>query len=386
MSNLTKKIKIVHIVTTLGTGGMENGIINLCNRHNREMFDVTVCCLKFAGAMAKRLRDDVKMVCLNLSEGKPVFDPMKMKRYFRQSMPDIVHTHGLAGGSYVGIAAARLARVPVIINGEHGSFFLKPHQVILQRILAIMCNLTLSVSESLKKRIVQNLCIAPDKIKVIPNGVDTDIFTGNYDCSYIREELLKKYGVLVDDGSFVIGCTGSLKPEKNQMMLLKALMEIKNRKSDNKICVIFIGDGTDHAKLSRFVTDNGLENNVAFLGNRDDVPQLLSAMDIFISTSISRHEGMSNVILEAFSSSLPVIATRSVGTSELVIDGKVGFLIEQNDVLGLADRIDLLSSNLELRKTMGANAHNIVKNKYSIIRMVLDYEKLYFDILKGRKI
>ncbi|MCD6185776.1 MAG: glycosyltransferase family 4 protein, partial [Deltaproteobacteria bacterium] len=112
----------------------------------------------------------------------------------------------------------------------------------------------------------------------------------------------------------------------------------------------------------------------------------LSAMDIFISTSISRHEGMSNVILEAFSSSLPVIATRSVGTSELVIDGKVGFLIEQNDVLGLADRIDLLSSNLELRKTMGANAHNIVKNKYSIIRMVSDYEKLYFDILKGRKI
>ena len=119
-----KKIKIVHIVTTLGTGGMENGIVNLCNWHSRERFDLTICCLKSVGAMAKRLRDDVTVKCMNFSEGKPTFTPIKMAKYFKRYQPDIIHTHGLAGGSYVGIVGARLAGVPVIINGEHGTFYL----------------------------------------------------------------------------------------------------------------------------------------------------------------------------------------------------------------------------------------------------------------------
>ena len=386
MYNLSQKIKIVHVVTTLGTGGMENGIVNLCNRHNRDNFELTVCCLKSVGEMTKRLRDDVTVKCINFSEGKPTFAPIKMARYFKRHQPDIVHTHGLAGGSYVGIVGAKLAGVPVIINGQHGSFFLRPHQVMLQKVLAAICDETLSVSEPLKDRVVQNLGISPEKIRVIPNGVDTDIFSGKYDCPYLREELKRKFGIIIDDDSVVIGCIGSLKPEKNQLMLLKALREIKHEKAGKQIKAIFVGDGVDLPDLVRFVKDNGLERDVGFLGNRNDIPQLLSAINILISTSISRHEGMSNVILEAMSSNLPVIATRSIGTSELIRDGLTGFLIDQDDVAELADRIALLSGDLKLRKAMASNAHNAVKDKYSITKMVSDYEKVYLDILKGRKL
>lgn len=380
------KIKICHVVTALDVGGMENGIVNLANNHGREKFDVIICCLNEAGKMANRLKKDVRLHVLGEGEGFSFTRVLKVATFFRKLRPDIVHAHGWGGGSFYGVLGAKLACVPAIVNGEHGSFFLKAHQVILQRVLAAMCcDVTLSVSESLKDRVVQNLGISPEKIRVIPNGVDTDIFSGKYDCSYLREELKNGFGIIIDDDSVVIGCIGSLKPEKNQVMLLKALREIKHKKAGKQIKAIFVGGGADLPDLVRFVKDNGLQRAVAFIGNRKDIPQLLSAMNVFISTSISRHEGMSNVILETMSSSLPVIATKSIGTSELVRDGLTGFLVEQDDVIALADEIISLCGDLELRKKMGIKAREIVKNKYSITEMVSNYEKVYSDILDSRR-
>jgi glycosyltransferase involved in cell wall biosynthesis len=334
-SHLQKKIEVCHVVNALDVGGMENGAVNLFNTLNRSRFVPMICCLYHTGMMTERLEPDVKVFDMGLPQGKAPFSVVKLALFFRKTGPDIVHTHGWGGGSLYAIAGAKLAGVPVIINGEHGSFFLRPHQVMLQKVLGAMCDVTLSVSESLKVRVVQNLGISPEKIRVIPNGVDTDIFSGKYDCPYLREELKRKFGIIIDDDSVVIGCIGSLKPEKNQVMLLKALREIKHKKAGKQIKAIFVGDGADLPDLVRFVKDNGLLRDVAFLGNRKDIPQLLSAVNVLISTSISRHEGMSNVILEAMSSNLPVIATKSIGTADLVRDGLTGFLIDQDDVAGL---------------------------------------------------
>ena len=377
---LKKKIKICHVVTTLGVGGMENGIVNLANNHNRDKIEIAICCLNTAGEMAERLKDDVKLYVLYEGEGFSLMRILRVARFFRKLRPDIVHTHAWGGGSLYGILGAKLAKVPVIINGEHGTFVLRPHQVILQRFLAAICNIILSVSESLKERVVKNLGIPPEKIKVIPNGVDTDIFSGKHDCSYLRDELKNRFGMVVNEDSIIIGCVGSLKPIKNQIMLLKALSEIRNKKIVKRLRVLFIGEGPDRKTLQQFVDNNDLKNNVVFLGNRKDVPQIMSLMNIFVSTSIS--EGMSNVLLEAFSSGIPVIATR---TSEIVEEGCNGFLVDENDILDLADRIELLTNNTALRRKMGRNARAVAENKYSIIKMVSDYERFYLDLLRGRK-
>ena len=377
---LKRKIKICHVVTTLGVGGMENGIVNLANNHNRDKFEIVICCLNTAGEMAERLKDDVKLYVLHEGEGFSLMRILRVARFFRKLRPDIVHTHAWGGGSLYGILGAKLANVPVIINGEHGGFFLRPHQVIFQRYLAALCTITLSVSESLKERVVKNLGIPPEKIKVIPNGVDTDIFSGKHDCSYLREELKNRFGLVLNEDSIIIGCVGSLKPIKNQIMLLKTLSEIRNKKILERIRVLFVGDGQDRSTLQQFVDNNDLKNNVVFLGNRKDIPQIMSLMNIFVSTSIS--EGMSNVILEAFSSGIPVITTR---TSEIVEEGYNGFLIDENDIMSLADKIELLTNNNALRREMGQNAQTVAKNKYSIAKMVSDYERLYLDLLRGRK-
>ena len=380
--SVSEKVKVVHVVPSLDTGGMENGVINICNMLERASFQPTICCLNRPGAMAGRLKADVQLFNMNMQEGRPFINCWNLIWYFRELRPDIVHTHAWGGGSFEGIVGAKLTRVPVIINGEHGSFFLKSHQVMLQRFLAAMCNITLSVSKSLKERVVKNLRIPPEKIKVIPNGVDTDIFSGRHDCSYLREELKNRFGMVVDEDSIIIGCVGSLKPEKNQMMLLAALERVGKR-IENNLKAIFIGDGPDRSKLEQFVKEKGLLNDVVFLGIREDIPQLLSLFNILVSTSISRHEGMSNVILEAMSSGLPIVATRSIGTSELVTEGVTGFLVDDNDVGALVERLILLGNNAELRKKMGRAARRLVEKEFSIIRMVKNYEDLYLDLFRN---
>lgn len=335
--------------------------------------------------MATRLKADVRVVTMNIPEGNALFAPLKMAAFFRSEKPHIVHCHGFAGGSYLGIVGARLAGVPVVINGEHGSFFLKPHQILMQKILASMCDEYLSVSATLKKKVADNLRIDPGRISVIPNGVDTDIFNGNYDTAPLREELAVKYGISIGDESFIIGSIGSLKPEKNQGMLLEAVARVEKTKEKRTCVVIFIGDGPDLPALQDLVREKGLQKQVAFLGVRDDVSRWLALMDLFVSTSIARHEGLSNVILEAMASGLPVVSTRSVGSAELVHEGSNGFLIEPDDVAQLSDRLGQLMSDRPLLIQMGCNATDFIRQGYSIERMISAYERLYHKALEHRR-
>jgi len=378
-----EKIRLIHVVPSLDTGGMENGVINLCNRHDRAIFEPGVCYLSYPGAMANRLRSDVEVLCPNITNKSLLRCISKLSTLFRQKKPHIVHTHAYGGGSFIGIIAAKLAGINVIINGEHGSFFLiKRHQIMVQKFLALLCSEYLSVSEGLKEKIVQNLGLSPGKITVIPNGVDTTLFSGDYDTTAMRRELSERHGVVLENKNFAIGCIGSLKPEKNQKLLLDALSRIKPEDKRKMIKVLFVGDGADLSYLKYIAARNGLEKQVTFLGVRNDIPQLLSLMDILVSTSISSHEGLSNVILEAMSSSLPVISTSSTGAHELIIDAGSGFLIDQWDIEGLRLKIELLFQDRVLCRKMGGNARRIVREKYSIEKMVKSYESLYFNTLK----
>lgn len=384
---MTKRVKVVHVVPSLDTGGMENGIVNLCNGHDRDIFDVSICCLKSKGSMASRLRSDVEIISLNMPEGKGMSGCLKVLSFFRKKAPQVVHTHGFAGGSLYGILGARLAGVPVVVNGEHGAFYLKAHQVFIQRILERFCTLNLSVSESLKEKVVANLKISPERIRVILNGVDTRLFSGSHDVTPLKEELEKTHNLRINDNDFIIGCVGSLKPAKNQKMLIDAVKTIrtmKHGKNEKRCIVLFIGNGPDLGFLKQHSVEAGLSDSVAFLGERQDMPRWLSLMDVLTSTSISLHEGLSNVILEAMSSGLPVISTKSVGSQEIISQGENGFLVEQNDARQLGERLALLMDDSSLLKEMGSNARDFICREFSLERMISNYEKTYAELIGAR--
>jgi len=366
------KIKICHVVNRLEIGGMENGVINISNKLDRTKFQPLICCLKGLGPMSHRLKKDVRLINMRFKEGTGLFSFMKMMALFKSEKPDIVHTHGWGCGSFCSIVGARLAGVPIVINGEHGHFFLKPHQVFLQRILARLCHQTLAVSESLKSEAEQYLHVNQNRIMVIVNGVDEKKFHGTYDVRLLQRKLLADISKDKDQ-HFIIGCVGSLKPAKNQDMLLRALKEI----ADKKYIVVFIGNGPDRQKLEHNAAQYGISDQVLFLGERHELHELFCVMQVLVIASLK--EGLSNVTLEAMASGLPVISTSVAGMTDVVRHGETGYLIALNDVTALKEKIMLLSHNPKLVKTLGTQGRQLISNEYSLKKMIAAYEKLYFD-------
>lgn len=366
----------------MDTGGKENGIVNLCNSLDRKRFTPMVCCLKGLGAMAGRLKADVEVFNMNFPEGRSLLRPLILANFFRKIKPDIVHTHSWNGGLVDGVLGSRLSGVPVVINGEHGHFGRKYYQRLIQRIIAAFCDSTLSVSEELKREFSLTIKVPLSKIRVIPNGVEADKFSGSYDTVGLREEIYQRFKFKINADDFILGNIGSLKPLKNQKMLLSALRQIRADGALSNIRVILVGEGRDRPILEKLITDFSLEREVLLLGHRDDIPRLLSLFNVLILCSIKNSEGLSNVILEAMSSGLAVISTDSVGAAEVIRDGETGFLI--NSVNGLIEKIKLLSFNRKLCADMGSRAKKFIRQNYALEKMIQNYECLYQELSAGK--
>lgn len=380
-----KKLKVCHVLDRLEVGGMENGVVNICNNLNRAKFIPVILAVKALGPMKERLNADVEIFCLQSGNGKNFFRYLKMAAFFKEMKPDIVHTHGWGACSFDGIIGAKLAKVPIVINGEHGSFFLKWHQIFLQKILALMCDRILSVSESLKARVGRTLDINTKKIKTVLNGVDTNKFNPKNTTVAIAEELKEKFDFIKEDGDFILISVGSLKKNKNQQLLLDALANLKRNKDISRMKVFFAGDGEDKMFLQEYAEEKEISKNVFFLGQRKDIAELLCLSDVLVSTSIAGHEGLSNVLLEAMSSSLPVISTGSVGTTEVIKDGKNGFIVREDDFSLLSEKINFFVDNKTSIKSMGNYARQFVEENYSIKKMIEGYEAVYFSLYNKSK-
>ncbi|MCM0083369.1 glycosyltransferase [Geomonas sp. Red32] len=361
-----KRLKVCHVVSRLEVGGMENGVVNLCNGHDRSRIEPMICCLKGTGPMEGRLAGDVRVECLGFPEGRDLTRVLTVAGFFRRMRPDVVHTHGWGGGAWDGVVGARLAGCPVIINGEHGLIFSRPHQVLAQRMLARLATSFFSVSQGLKERVVRTLGISAEHIRVITNGVDLDRFAPGMGG--------KGFG---SAGKRVICSVGTLKKEKNQLMLLKAVSELVRSGFRTEFELWLVGDGPDRGELEAFVEKEKLSGRVRFLGRREDIPALLAESSVLVSTSKAEHEGLSNVILEAMASALPVIATRSVGTGEVVVEGKTGYLVPEDDVFALCNRLKALLQDASLSRRMGDAGRALVTERYSIAAMIASYEEEY---------
>lgn len=374
---MAKKIKVMHIVESLDVGGMENGVVNLSNNIDTDKFELSICCVKEIGELARRIdRSRTRIFELNAKGGKQLSLILKMRKLIKDNKIDILHTHGWGARSLIGIIGARLACVPKCINGEHGTLHIdKKSQLCIQKALIHLVDGTLSVSEGLKNKLINYLNYRPEQITVISNGVDIQRFCNSYD----NAALIHSLGATKSD--FIISVVGSLRPLKNQEVVCKAIKLLSDNGIKN-VKLLLIGDGVDRKRLQDLVLELGIESNVKFLGKRHDVPELLSISNVLVLPSFSEYEGMSNAVLEGMASRTAVISTRSVGSTELISDGETGLFFKDNDHKNLAEKINLLRENEVLRNKIVGNAIERISADYSISRMVKDYENYYLRLMR----
>lgn len=374
---MSKPINIAHVVHALDVGGLENGLVNVLN-HLDDRFAHTIMCLSRSGRMAERIKNPhVKIIEMHLPIDRFHFPVIRLAREFQRITPDIVHTRGWA--TVDAIWAARIAGVPCVIHGEHGREAGDPNgrnrkRNVVRKCLSPLVHQFVTVSDDLKSWLIRTVRIPETKVTTIHNGVDTRRFSPE-----ARSAVRISLGL--DDSVFTIGTVGRLDPVKDHTSLLQAFLPIA--RSAQRVCLIIAGDGPMRRAIESLSSELAISEKIRLLGERHDIPQVLKACDIFTLTSIA--EGISNTILEAMASALPVVATRVGGNPELVDDGVSGYLVSARDVSALTAAYESYFYNPKLRDQHGRNARLRAEQKFSLERMASQYAQLYHGLMGAKE-
>jgi sugar transferase (PEP-CTERM/EpsH1 system associated) len=368
------KLHVTHVVHWLRVAGLENGVVNLVNGLRSDL-NQTIICLEDVGPLKERLAPHIQVVSLGKKYPRNL-RVWELARIIRKLRPDIVHSRNWAGIDAV--MAARISRVPVVIHGEHGREAIDPkgqnrRRKLIRRALSPFVDQYVTVSDDLRHWLV-NGRIPEKKIIRIHNGVDTSRFSNGS-----RETARGLLGVSSDQ--VVIGTVGRLDPVKDHTTLIRAFAMVQPQHT--RSVLIIVGEGLLRLALENQIEELRLGGQVRLIGERSDIPAILKAFDVFVLPSIA--EGLSNTILEAMASELPVIATRTGGNPELVKDGVTGSLVPVQNPATLADAMEMYLKDSELRAAHGKAGRERVVRQFTVERMVAQYLSLYLSLSKRCK-
>ena len=376
------RLKVLHVINRLDTGGTEYGVLKLMEGLDRDLFEHRVCTLRgFDPQVARRRNLEDKVFVAGRSDSRLQFPVFRLARIMRAYRPHIVHSRNW--GAIEAIPAARLAGVPVAIHSEHGYEVdmlagLPARRRLLRRAFYAMADSVFAVTEELRAYHARQAWFSPARIQVLYNGVDTRRFAPRPE---VRARLREQLGLPA--GSFVVGTVGRLVPIKDHLTLMKAAESLARRGVQTSL--LLVGTGPEQARLERAAQACAeLGSRVVFAGAAENVHELLNAMDVFVLPSLC--EGMSNTLLEAMASGLPVVATRVGGNPELVEEDRSGWLFRPGDVNGLSDRLEHLAGSRELRRQLGAAARLRAVTRFGLDRMLEGYRTLYVELARRRGI
>ena len=367
---MRKPVNIIHLVLNLDVGGLEWVVLSLLKGLDKKRFNPSVACLLNGGRLVKELKGlGSEVEILDKPDKLDFSASFKLAKILRKRKIALIHTHNT--GAYIyGVIAAKLAGVSAIVHTEHGRNFPdKKRLMCAEKLLSIFAHRIVVVSEALKDDLIRFEKISSDKIKVIPNGVNLDLFK-----PLPSETIQKKrfeLGLKKDD--YVIGNIGRLALVKDQANLMQAFSLICDKIPQAKL--IIVGDGPLKSNLKLKVENLKLKDKVKLLGERKDIPELLNVFDLFVLPS--KNEGISLSLLEAMATSKPIIATAVGGNKEIIDNDQNGCLVSANSPQELAREIIYLHDNPQKAKTMANLAYAKVCNRYSSIKMADEYQKIY---------
>jgi sugar transferase (PEP-CTERM/EpsH1 system associated) len=362
-----KKLTILHLVISLETGGLERFVIDLIAA-NMNMCNQFIVCLEQAGELANNCKSEV--IWLNMPQGIHLGVVWKIAEISRNHCVDIIHTHNEKAQLYGGIAGL-LTRVPVV-HTKHGKNDTNWRSMLRNNISARLCRKVVAVSRDAAQECIRDEKIPSSKVLTFLNGVDVERFSpGNN-----REESKRRLGL--DEDTLVIGIVARLALVKDHATLFEACRILFE--SGEEFRLLVVGDGSLRSQLERLTHSLGISKQVIFAGMRDDIPNVMRGMDIFVLSSLS--EGISLTLLEAMACCLPVVATAVGGNPEVVIGGETGLLVPPQQPDLLAENLSILIADLQLRQQMGKAGRQRVVNHFSISETAEEYRQLYITLAR----
>ncbi|MDX2473875.1 MAG: glycosyltransferase family 4 protein [Candidatus Krumholzibacteria bacterium] len=366
-------MRIVHLSTCLEYYGGEVCLANLACGFAERGHEVS-CLVRPESALAQRLAGrSVEVVPLAMIDW---FDPgtiVRVGRWLRQHQVDVLATH-LPRDYFIAATAARGLPICNIATRHQ----LKPLSLpVLKRPFLRGFGAVIAVSEAVAAGVHQARLVHPARVVTVPNGIVAPTYAGT------RSELRRRAGLSQDD--LVIGLVGKLCPEKGADFLLRAVAHLRERNPD--LHVILLGDGGGGngygAHLEDLVRTLGLTDRVHFPGFVSEVAPWVQQFDVQVVASQAEPFGL--VTLEAMAAGVPVVATNTGGSPEILTDGAEGFLVSPGDVDQLADRLTRLLKSQNLRRDMGNRGRVRYRDHFTIEHMLARTEAVYRAALERNR-
>jgi sugar transferase (PEP-CTERM/EpsH1 system associated) len=364
---------IVHVVYSFSVGGLENGLVNLLNRMPSQRWRHAVLSLtRISGRFAERVqRSDVEFIELDKRPGHLVRDYPRLYRLFRRLRPAVVHTRNLA--ALEAAVPAWAAGIPVRIHGEHGWNLADPdgkrrRYQYVRGLYRPFVSRYVALSRHLEDYLERQVGVPPHRVSQIYNGVDTERFRP----APVRGRIAGcPFGQPED---FLAGWVGRMDPVKDLPTLLQAFARAARRPA-SPLRLVLVGDGPMRPTVERLVAQQGLGDRVWLAGERADIAEIMRGLDCFVLPSLG--EGISNTVLEAMATRLPIIATRVGGNAELIESGMTGILVPPGESDALANALVRYSSDRAMARRHAKAARRVAQSRFSLARMVSDYCSLY---------
>jgi glycosyltransferase involved in cell wall biosynthesis len=309
------------------------------------------------------------------------FGLFRLARFLRRRRIDILHTH-LFEPSVIGLQAGVISGVPLRIMTRHYSDYHtrinKKWHVRLDQLCTRLCHRVIAVSEHTADHMISVEGAPPNKVHAVLNGIDFDRV--KVSSPEAPSKLRQEFGA---DGSYLLLIVGRLHPEKGYGYLLQAMATLKGR-LDRPVRLLIVGKGPLEDKFRKEAVSLGCADTVQFLGFRNDVPDLMAAVDLLVLPSVAEAFGL--VLTEALYLGTPIVATRVGGIPEIVSDGVDGVLVSPADSQALAGAIMDLLRDPERRRHMSGSGRQKVEDRFSFSEMLKAYENVYQECSLARKV
>lgn len=378
-------MKILHVITGLNTGGAETMLAKLLSCLRRGDTDHVVVSLTGGGPLADRISDlGITVTLLGMARGGP--SPggfLRLVQTLRQHKPDLVQAWMYHANLLTSFAAQLAGRPSVIWNIRQSD--LDPR--VSKQSTIIVAKLGGRLSRWLPDKVIccaetartvhEHMGYAPERMVVIPNGFDLEIFQPSEEA---RTSLRRELGL--DGKALLVGLAGRFDAQKDHHGFLNAASILRKTKPD--VNYVLCGDGIDagNKQLTRWITENNLVGSCHLLGQRSDMPRIMAGCDVMVSAS-AFGEGFPNVLGEAMAAGTPCVAT-DVGDSRSII-GKIGRVVPPRDPAALAEALhEILHLDEADRRALGLSARAHIAEHYEIDVVAGRYAALYRQTLAGK--
>jgi glycosyltransferase involved in cell wall biosynthesis len=386
---LKRKIKVAHIIARMIIGGADENTLFTMEGLDKNKYEVDLITgEEFDESILNKVKNNhFDIIRIKELKWKLNFwyDPIvliKLIKLMRKNHYDIVHTHTTKAG-ILGRIAARIAGVPIIVHGLHGSTFQAFNISLLNWFLFFFERLTgkftdayISVSGVLSEKYIEKGIGKKENYHTVYSGMELQKF---YEVRKKNEYRKKQRDLKIISGDFVIGNVARLETRKGHKFLIDAFKRVVGERKNCPLKLLIVGEGNKRINLESYVKELNLESKVIFTGYREDIEELMAIMDIFVLTSL--REGLPRVLVQAAAVGMPSIAFNVDGVPEIIRDNHNGFLVKVGDVKQLTKRIIQYIDYKELLVLHGKNGRELIKGKWSIEDMVERIDKIYQKLI-----